>query len=212
MNTLLAKFCGDKVKVLSLDDIGFFGDIEEDGQSFEENSVIKACAPAKMGYIGIADDSGLCVDALGGAPGVFSARYSGEDANDEKNNEKLLRELENTDNRKAQFVTVISVVIPKSLGLKVFHPLTNPEMEEHILKRFGIDANVCCFVGECEGEILREARGEGGFGYDPLFFVPEKEKTFSELTAEEKNEISHRGRAMRCFGDNINIFIEDNDL
>ncbi len=212
MNTLLSKFCGDKVKVLSLDDIGFFGDIEEDGQSFEENSVIKACAPAKMGYIGIADDSGLCVDALGGAPGVFSARYSGEDANDEKNNEKLLRELENTIDRKAQFRTVISVVIPKSLGLNVFHPLTNPEMEEYILKRFGIDANVCCFGGECEGEILREARGEGGFGYDPLFFVHEKEKTFSELTSEEKNEISHRGRAMRCFGDNINILIEDNNL
>ncbi len=208
MNTLLSKFCGDKVKVLSLDDIGFFCDIEEDGQSFEENSVIKACAPAKRGYVGIADDSGLCVDALGGAPGVFSARYSGEDANDEKNNEKLLKELENTDNRKAQFRTVISVVIPKSLGLSVFHPMTNPEMEEYILKRFGIDAHVCSFCGECEGEILREMRGDGGFGYDPLFFVPEKEKTFSELTAEEKNEISHRGRAMRCFGDSINNLFE----
>jgi len=212
MNTLLSKFCGDKVKVLSLDDIGFFGDIEEDGQSFEENSAIKASAPAKMGYIGIADDSGLCVDALGGAPGVYSARYSGEDANDEKNNEKLLCELENTDDRKARFMTVISAVIPKSLGLKVFHPLTNPEMEEYILKRFGIDAHVCSFFGECEGEILREARGEGGFGYDPLFYVPEKKKTFSELSPKEKNEISHRGRAMRCFGDNINIFIEDNNL
>ena len=83
LNTLLSKFCKDKVNVLSLDDIGFFGDIEEDGDTFEINSAIKACAPAKMGYIGIADDSGLCVDALGGAPGVFSARYSGEDANDE---------------------------------------------------------------------------------------------------------------------------------
>lgn len=210
MNTLLSKYCGDKVKVLSLDDIGFFGDIEEDGSSFEENSTIKACAPAKMGYIGIADDSGLCVDALNGAPGVYSARYSGEDATDEKNNEKLLRELEDTENRKAQFETVISVVIPKSLGLKVFHPLTNPEMEEYILKRFGIDAHVCTCEGECEGEILREMRGEGGFGYDPLFYVPEKGKTFSELTPEEKNEISHRGKAMRCFGDGINILIEDN--
>ena len=210
MNTLLSKFCGGKVKVISLDDIGFFGDIEEDGNTFEENSAIKACAPAKMGYIGIADDSGLCVDALGGAPGVFSARYSGEDATDEKNNEKLLSELENVNDRGAQFKTVISIVIPKSLGLRVFHPLTNPEIEEYILERFGIDANVCSCEGECAGEILRELRGEGGFGYDPLFYVPEKGKTFSELSAEEKNEISHRGQAMRCFGTSFNILMEDN--
>ena len=210
MNTLLSKYCGDKVKVLSLDDIGFFGDIEEDGNTFEENSAIKACAPAKMGYIGIADDSGLCVDALGGAPGVFSARYSGEDATDEKNNEKLLSELENVNDRGAQFRTVISIVIPKSLGLRVFHPMTNPEMEAYILERFGIDANVCSCEGECCGEILREMRGEGGFGYDPLFYVPEKGKTFSELSAEEKNEISHRGQAMRCFGASFNILMEDN--
>ncbi len=210
MNTLLSKYCGDKIKVLSLDDIGYLGDIEEDGNSFEENSAIKACAPAKMGYIGIADDSGLCVDALGGAPGVFSARYSGEDANDEKNNEKLLKELENTVDRRARFKTVISVVIPKSLGLEVFPSMTSPEIEEYISERFGIDAHVCSFCGECEGEILREKRGEGGFGYDPLFFAPEKGKTFSELTSEEKNEISHRGRAMRLFGDNINILIKDN--
>ena len=209
MNTLLSKYCGDKVRVLSLDDIGYFGDIDEDGSTFEENSVIKACAPAKMGYIGIADDSGLCVDALGGAPGVFSARYSGEGANDEKNNEKLLSELRDTDDRKARFKTVISVVVPKSLGLEMFHPMTTPEMEEYISERFGIEAHVCSFCGECEGEILREARGEGGFGYDPLFFVPEKEKTFSELSPEEKNEISHRGRAMRLFGDNINNLFED---
>ena len=212
MNTLLAKFCGEKVKVLSLDDIGIFDDIEEDGNCFEENSAIKASAPAKMGYIGIADDSGLCVDSLGGAPGVFSARYSGEDANDDKNNEKLLCELENTDNRSARFKTVISVVIPKSLGLSVFHPMTNPEMEEYLLRRFGVDANVCSFAGECEGEILREKRGDGGFGYDPLFFVPEKGKTFSELSAEEKNEISHRGKAMRSFGENINNMFEDRNL
>lgn len=208
MNTLLSKYCGDKVKVLSLDDIGCFGDIEEDGQSFEENSAIKASAPAKMGYIGIADDSGLCVDALDGAPGVYSARYSGEDANDDKNNEKLLSELENTDDRSARFKTVISVVIPKSLGLSVSHPMTSPEMEEYLRERFGMDVNVCAFCGECEGEILREKRGEGGFGYDPLFFVPEKGKTFSELSAEEKNEISHRGRAMRRFGENINEMFE----
>ena len=212
LSTLLSKYCGDKITVLSLDDIGYEGDIEEDGASFWENSVIKACAPAKMGYIGIADDSGLCVDALNGAPGVYSARYSGDDATDAKNNEKLLKELENTDNRKAKFETVISVVIPKSLGLRVFHPMTDPEMEEYILKRFGIDAHVCSCGGECEGEILHEMRGDGGFGYDPLFFVTEKGKTFSELSAEEKNEISHRGRAMRCFCDSMNILIEDNEL
>ena len=212
LNALLSELCGDKVNVLSLDDIGFFEEIEEDGQTFEENSIIKACAPAKMGYIGIADDSGLCVDALGGAPGVYSARYSGEGSNDDKNNDKLLFELRDTDERKASFRTVVSLVIPKALGLEVFHPMTNPEGEEYLCERFGIDAHVCSFVGECEGEILREKRGEGGFGYDPLFFVSEKGKTFSELTAEEKNEISHRGRAMRLFGDHINILIEDNNL
>ena len=90
--------------------------------------------------------------------------------------------------------------------------MTNPEMEEYLLRRFGVDANVCSFAGECEGEILREKRGDGGFGYDPLFFVPEKGKTFSELSAEEKNEISHRGRAMRCFGENINNMFEDRNL
>ena len=209
MNTLLAKFCGDKVKVLSLDDIGITDDIEEDGNTFAENSAIKASAPASKGYIGIADDSGLCVDALGGAPGVYSARYAGEDANDDKNNEKLLSELENKDDRKARFKTVISVVIPKSLGLSVSYPLTKPEMEEYLKSRFGLEVNVCSFSGECEGEILSEKRGDGGFGYDPLFFVPEKGKTFSELTSEEKNEISHRGRAMKSFGENINNMFED---
>ena len=208
MNTLLAKFCGDKVKVLSLDDIGITDDIEEDGNTFAENSAIKASAPASKGYIGIADDSGLCVDALDGAPGVYSARYAGENANDDKNNEKLLLELENKDNRSARFKTVISVVIPKSLGLSVFHPMTNPEMEKYLLDRFGLEVNVCSFAGECEGEILSEKRGDGGFGYDPLFFVPEKVKTFSELSAEEKNEISHRGRAMKSFGENINNMFE----
>lgn len=212
LNTLLAKCCGDKIKVLSLDDIGYFDDIEEDGASFEENSVIKACAPARLGYIGVADDSGLCVDALGGAPGVFSARYSGEGATDDKNNKKLLSELENEENRKARFQTVVSLVIPKALGLKVFHPMTNPECEEYVRSRFGLDVCVCSFEGECEGEILRAGRGEGGFGYDPIFYVCEKGKTFSELSAEEKNEISHRGKAMRKFGQNINILIEDNNL
>ena len=182
MNALLSRFCGDKVKVLSLDDIGIVEDIEEDGASFWENSAIKASAPARLGYIGIADDSGLCVDALDGAPGVFSARYSGEDATDEKNNKKLLSELERTDNRRARFKTVISVVIPKSLGISVPQSVTAPEIEEYINSRFGIDANVCSFLGECEGEILREMRGEGGFGYDPLFFAFEKGKTFSELS------------------------------
>lgn len=212
MNALLKELCGESVSVLSLDDIGFFGDIEEDGQSFEENSVIKASVPAKMGYIGIADDSGLCVDALGGKPGVFSARYSGEGATDEKNNEKLLSELENINDRKARFRTVISLVIPKAPGLEVFHPMTNPKWEEYILRRFKIDANVCSFEGECLGEILRERRGEGGFGYDPIFYVPEKEKTFSELSSEEKNEISHRGRAMRIFADSMKILLEDNGI
>ena len=90
------------------------------------------------------------------------------------------------------------MVIPKSLGLKVFHPLTNPEIEEYILERFGIDAHVCSCEGECCGEILREMRGEGGFGYDPIFYVPEYGCTTAQMDPEKKNELSHRGNALRA--------------
>ena len=160
-------------EVLSLQDIGFTGDIEETGQTFEENSFIKASVPAKLGYVGIADDSGLCVDALGGQPGVHSARYSGK--GEHENNEKLLSELENVpdEKRSARFVCVMTAVFPEGGS---------------IIAR-----------GESEGFILRERRGEEGFGYDPLFYSPELGKTFAEAAPEEKNKVSHRGRALAAF-------------
>lgn len=162
------------VEVLSLDDIGLDGEIEENGITFEENAMLKARAVSALGYIGVGDDSGLSVDALGGAPGIYSARYSGEHGNDELNNKKLLSELECVNDRNASFVCAIACSFPDGKG----------------------DFTV---RGECRGEILREARGEAGFGYDPLFYYPPLEKTFAELTNDEKNSISHRGRAIQLF-------------
>lgn len=172
LQTLLSDHLKD-VRVLSLDDIGYLGEIEEDGNTFEENAMIKARAVAARGYIGIGDDSGLEVDALGGAPGIYSARFAGEHGNDALNNEKLLFELADKNDRSAAFVSVVACALP----------------------------NGECFSvrGECRGEILKDYRGEGGFGYDPLFYYPPFKKSFAELTMAEKNEISHRGAAMRAF-------------
>ncbi len=163
------------IKVLSLDDIGFSGDIVENGESFEENAMIKAMAIAERGYIGVGDDSGLSVNALGGAPGIYSARYAGEHGNDALNNEKLLSELEGKADRSGAFVSVVACAIPGGESFSV--------------------------RGECPGVILREYRGEGGFGYDPLFYYEELGKTFAEMTMEEKNAISHRGVALRAFAE-----------
>lgn len=175
LQTLLSSVSNLNVKVLSLDDIGFFGEIEETGTTFEENSVLKASVPVAYGYIGIADDSGLMVDALGGEPGVYSARYSGEGATDAQNNEKLIDRLRDVseEKRTARFVSVVSCVCPDGRKLSV--------------------------RGECEGAILHKGRGNGGFGYDPLFFHEGIGKTFAEMNSEEKNSISHRGKAMEKF-------------
>ena len=160
-------------EVLSLSDAGIEGDIEENGKTFEENSVIKASVPAKLGYIGIADDSGLCVDALDGAPGVYSARYSG--GGDQANIDKLLSELENVpyEKRTAKFVCGMSAVFP--------------------------DGKIITARGEAHGVILRERRGDDGFGYDPVFYSTDLQKTFAEASADEKNKVSHRGRALSLF-------------
>ncbi len=192
LETLLAQSTSMHIEVLSLDDIGYSDDIVEDGTSFAENALIKASVPASLGYIGIADDSGLTVDALDGAPGIYSARYSGEGADDGKNNEKLLREMQNVPDelRGAGFVSAVACVLP--LGMQAEIP-----SEIRVQSREGLDAFV--LRGECRGTILHEKHGEGGFGYDPLFYVAEKGKTFAELSAEEKNAISHRGIAMRAF-------------
>ncbi len=149
------------------------GEIEENGNTFEENARIKASALTGKGYIAIADDSGLEVDALGGAPGVFSARYSGGDSSE--NNRKLLKELDGVpDNeRTARFVSVICCILP--------------------------DGREIMCRGECAGTILREAVGDGGFGYDPLFYYAPMKKTFAEMSPDEKNRVSHRARALEDF-------------
>ena len=175
LEALLKTVCAD-AEVVSLSDVGFTEEIIEDGTTFEENALIKARTGARLGYITVADDSGLMVDALGGAPGVYSARYAGEDGNTEKNNAKLLAALQGVpqDKRTAHFVSVVACVFPDG--------------REDIVVR-----------GECPGEILTSPRGKTGFGYDPLFWYAPVGKTYAEMTAEEKNSISHRGVAMQAF-------------
>ncbi len=165
-------FSDDNVEIVSMGELGIDIDIEENGTTFEENSLIKARTIAKMtGEIALADDSGLCVDALGGAPGIYSARYAGDDATDEERIEKLLKELSDEENRNAKFVSVIAVVFP--------------------------DGREMTASGEVKGEIAYQVFGNGGFGYDPVFISDELGKTFGEATADEKNKISHRARAIK---------------
>lgn len=170
-----------KEEIISMQEAGFSEDIEETGTTFEENALIKARAVMeKTGMAAFADDSGLTVDALCGAPGIFSARYAGENATDAERMAKLLTELEDVpeEKRGAAFVSVIAYVTPGG--------------EERT------------FRGECRGRIDFEARGENGFGYDPVFLIPERGISFGEMSEKEKNEISHRGRAMRLFADWLN--------
>ncbi|HHU16844.1 MAG TPA: XTP/dITP diphosphatase [Clostridiales bacterium] len=163
------------MEVISLAEACISGiEIVENGKTFEENSEKKAREIMMLsGEITIADDSGLMVDALGGAPGVLSARFAGEDGNDAKNNEKLLRLLSGvkSEERTARFVSVITLMYPNG---------------KKIVAR-----------GECEGHILYQERGSNGFGYDPLFVPVGYDKTFAELSAEEKNKISHRAIALQ---------------
>ena len=172
LEALLSAYVPD-VEILSLDEVGIFGEIEEDGKTFEENALIKARVAATSGYIGLGDDSGLAVRALGGAPGIYSARYAGEHGNTEENNALLLKNMVGVTDRYAEFVCVIACV--------------TPDGEEFFVR------------GAAAGEILSEYCGEGGFGYDPLFFDPVKNKTFAEMSAEEKNAVSHRGHAVTLF-------------
>lgn len=168
-------FLGENVEILSLKDINFFEDIVEDGTTFEENALIKARTIARLGYLCIADDSGLEVDALDGAPGIYSARYSGGHGNDKENNLLVLKNLENVpdEKRTARFTCAIACVMPDG-------------------EEFTVRAS-------CEGRILHGEEGDGGFGYDPLFYVEEYGKTLASVTPEEKNAISHRGKALRAF-------------
>ncbi|QXM06501.1 XTP/dITP diphosphatase [Crassaminicella indica] len=160
--------------IKSMDEVGLEKlEIVEDGETFEENSMKKAVEVMKeTGAIAIADDSGLEVKAIGNRPGIYSARFSGEGATDQKNNEKLLSMLKDVpmEEREARFVSVISVAFPNGKKISV--------------------------RGECKGFIGFEKKGQSGFGYDPLFIVPEYDKTFAELGPEIKNKISHRARAL----------------
>lgn len=162
------------IDLQSMAEAGLEGfEIVEDGETFEENSMKKAVTILdELGIDTIADDSGLMVDKLDGRPGVYSARYSGENANADTNNEKLLMELDGVplDERTAKFVCVISIAFKN--GEKI------------------------CVRGECPGKIGFEKKGENGFGYDPLFIVDGYDKTFAEISAEEKNKISHRAKAL----------------
>jgi len=160
--------------ILSLNDFPDIPAVVEDGKSFYENARKKAVTVARhTDKITVADDSGIQVDALDGKPGVYSARFAGADATDEANNSKLLEELKDVppDKRGACFTCVLVIAQP--------------------------DGDTAFVEGECRGSIIYESRGDYGFGYDPLFLVPEYNKTFSEITPEEKNKVSHRARALR---------------
>lgn len=160
-----------QVEIRSLNDFGPIPEAVEDGNTFDENAYKKAIHTAKvLGLPAIADDSGLVVEALNGEPGVFSARYAGENATDDENCNKLLNSLKGVDNRKAHFQCVLSIAVPSGPALT--------------------------YEGRCEGIVIDEKRGDNGFGYDPLFYFEELGKTFAELSMQEKNKVSHRGKAL----------------
>ncbi|MFC5466772.1 XTP/dITP diphosphatase [Lederbergia graminis] len=168
---LFSKF---NLEVLTLLDIENAPDVEETGATFEENAVLKAEAISRFTRsIVVADDSGLVVDALDGRPGIYSARYAGEEKNDEANINKLLSELKDVqqEERTARFYCALAVAIPEEETLVV--------------------------AGKCEGLIMNERRGTNGFGYDPVFYVPSLEQTMAELSSEQKNSISHRANALK---------------
>lgn len=172
------------VEVVLQSDLGIDLEPEENGATFAENAAIKAKAVMEAsGLPAIADDSGLCVDALNGAPGVYSARYGGLD-DDTARYRLLLNNLRGATNRTAHFHTDVVCAFP--------------------------NGDLLHAQGECRGTIAFAPRGEGGFGYDPVFYVPELRKTFAQLTAEEKNAISHRGNALRAFAVELKNYLEKN--
>ena len=179
MGAILARF---GVEVVSPKDLGLTVDVEETGTTFAENAMLKAkaiCAAAKLPAI--ADDSGLCVDALNGGPGVYSARYGGEGLDDKGRYTLLLNNMRGQTTRAAHFTCSIACAFPNGDTLTA--------------------------EGRCDGTIAFAPMGEGGFGYDPVFFVPEKAKTFGQLTAEEKSTISHRGKALKSFAEKLETYL-----
>lgn len=159
--------------VVSQKEMGFDGDVEETGETFAENALIKARAACEaLGCMALADDSGLCVDALGGAPGVYSARYCGYHGSDAENRAVLLKNMQGIKDRRAHFTSAIALVYP--------------------------DGRELTAEGHTYGRILEEECGNGGFGYDCLFYSDDLEKTFGVASSEEKNGVSHRFRALQA--------------
>lgn len=160
------------VVIKNLDDFGPIPEVKEDGETFDENAYKKAIFAAKIfGLPSLADDSGLVVEALEGAPGIHSSRYAGQNATDEQRCAKLLAEMEGKTNRKATFECVLSIAVP-----------TGPALT---------------YEGRCEGLITEKPIGQNGFGYDPVFYYSPLGKTFAQLSRQEKSRVSHRGRAFR---------------
>lgn len=166
------------IEVVSPADVGITVDVEETGETFEENALLKARAICQAsGLPALADDSGLCVDALNGGPGVYSARYGGEELDDVGRYRLLLNSIQGQTNRAAHFACVIACCFP--------------------------DGETVTAEGRCDGTIAFAPMGEGGFGYDPIFFVPELRKTFAQLTEEEKHAVSHRGKALQALAEKL---------
>lgn len=173
------------ISAVSAKDAGVkLNEVEENGTTFAENSYIKAKAACdKTGFPAIADDSGICVDFLDGGPGIYSARFAGEEATDEDKNNLILAKLGDTKNRGAHYTAAITCVFPNGDKLQV--------------------------EGKCFGEIAYEPDGDGGFGYDPIFLY--EGKSFGTFTAEEKDKVSHRGNALRMMRDELKKYLEGND-
>lgn len=179
MADILSRF---GVEVVSPKDLGLTVDVEETGATFAENAMLKARAVCKAaGLPAIADDSGLCVDALNGGPGVYSARYGGEGLDDRGRYMLLLNSLRGQTTRAAHFACAIACAFP--------------------------DGRTLTAEGRCDGAIAFAPMGEGGFGYDPVFLVPEKARTFAQLTDEEKNGISHRRKALAAFAEKLATYL-----
>ena len=173
------------MEVVLQSELGLDLEPEENGETFAENALIKARAVMEAsGLPAIADDSGLCVDALQGAPGVYSARYGGEGLNDQQRYELVLRGVAGQFPRTCRFQCAIACCFPEGAVLTA--------------------------EGKCEGTVAFTPMGEGGFGYDPIFFVPSLKKTFAQLTAEEKNAISHRGKALSAFAEKLKQHLQEN--
>lgn len=174
------------VELVLQSELGLRVEVEETGSTFEENSLLKAKAVMEAsGLPAIADDSGLCVDALGGAPGVYSARYGGEGLTDRERYTLLLENLKGQLDRRAKFVSVVTLCFP--------------------------NGDVLTARGECLGTIAYAPQGENGFGYDPVFFVTAARKTFAQLTEEEKNALSHRGNALKEFKMKLEAYLDGTD-